>query len=182
MKPLYTDSRKNRLYIYLHSDAGDNIRQTLNQLEGFCLNLRQQFTCLIDISNCVPMTKAYQRFFRAVENRISELGLGKVVWLLAEGIEGRNQMDKLPLVTSNRDPECAQTITEAEHLLDGFNCRLQSSLGRKLKQMFKIIDMSGWEDEGHIADFRQAQKRLNHLRKMGRRHAIIVPASAIIQR
>ena len=180
MYQVRTDSRKNRLYLTFAEPNRQDLRKALKEVEKLCLTLQANFTCLTDLRNCMPVTGENKDLFEKKQNRMWGLGVGKAVRVIADSDLGMTLLSSLRSIPVQYPTDYVTSIQQAEDILDSYKEEIDRHKSPVESEIFKIIDMDGWEFEKCYLTYDEALKNLKKIRKTGRLTAIVVDASVSV--
>ncbi len=180
MYQVRTDFKKNRLYLTFAEPNRQELKKALKEVEKLCLTLQPNFTCLIDFRNCMPITEENKDLFERKQNRMWGLGVGKTVRVIPDSDVGMTLMQSLRSIAVQYQTDYVTSIQEAENILDGYKEEINRHKSPAENEMFKIIDMDGWEFEKCYLTYGEAVKNLKKIRKTGRQTAIVVDANVSV--
>jgi hypothetical protein len=180
MYQVRTDSRKNRLYLTFAEPNRQDLRKALKEVEKLCLTLQANFTCLTDLRNCTPITEENKDLFEKKQNRMWGLGVGKTVRVIADSELGMTLARSLRSISVQYATDYVTSIQEAENILDSYKAEIDRHITPVESEIFKIIDMDGWEFEKCYSTYDEALKNLKKIRKAGRHTAIVVDANVSV--
>jgi HD-GYP domain-containing protein (c-di-GMP phosphodiesterase class II) len=174
------DSKKNRLYLTFAEPSRQELRKALKEVEKLCLTLQPNFTCVTDLRGCVPIIEENKDLFEKKQNRIWGLGVGKTVRVIPESDSSLNLVQSLRSIAVQYQTDYVTSIQEAETILDTYKEEIDRHKSPVENEMFKIIDMDGWEFEKCYLTYDEAFKNLKKIRKTGRQTAIVVGANVSV--
>ena len=180
MYQVRTDSRKNRLYLTFAEPNRQDLTRALKEVEKLCLTLQSNFTCLTDLRNCMPISEENKDLFEKKQNRMWGLGVGKAVRVIADSDLGMTFERFLRSIPVQYPTEYVTSIQEAENILDSYKEEIDRHKSPAEREIFKIIDMDGWEFETCYPTYDEALKNLKKIRKTGRRTAIVIDGSVAV--
>jgi hypothetical protein len=91
-----SDIQKNRLYITLENLTTEDVQPILKQLNKSISELKQGFTCLVDIrsTSIDPLTKGSE-YVEIVQGALNDSGMGKVARVInRENVVSYKQMEE----------------------------------------------------------------------------------------
>ncbi len=183
MYEVRSDLKKNRLYLTLTHPIDDDIDEAVKSIEQACCQLKPYFTCLNDIRNCASFLKRNESLIEKTQKAIWEMGVSKVVRVILPSIPGQYQLEMLGIVNLKYQADYATSIQAAERILDRYKTGIENSRTRIKREKYKLIDMNGWEDDVHLATFKEAVRRLKKIRKTdGTKNVIIVNANVLTRK
>lgn len=180
MYQVRTDFKKNRLYFTLVDPSKKELNKALKEVEKLCLTLQPNFTCLTDMRHCIPITEEAKDLFAKKQNTIWGLGVGKTVRVVLDSDAGMSTMHSLRAITTQYQTDYATSIPEAETILDNYKKEIDRLKNTADSEMFKIIDMDGWEYKKRFLTYEEAIKNLKQVRQAGRQTAIVVDAPVTV--
>ncbi len=180
MYQVRTDFKKNRLYLTYTEPNRQELRKVLKEVEKLCLTLQPNFTCLTDLRNCMPITEENKDLFERKQNRMWGLGVGKTVRVIPDSDVGMTLVQSLRSITVQYQTDYVTSIQEAETILDSYKEEIDRHKSPAENEMFKIIDMDGWEFDKCYLTYNEAVKNLKKIRKTGRQTAIVVDANVSV--
>ena len=122
MNRISADIRKNRIYICLEQAERKEINQIIELIEKECRKLRRGFSCVTDISNYVPISETDEDLLIQAQIMLWQAGMTNVVRVRSAGahsIQGELQFEKASRLSAGYSAVSADSIEEAEKLLDG---------------------------------------------------------------
>jgi hypothetical protein len=172
--------KKNRIYITIADTNRQELEVTIKKIEVAALALRPNFTCIADFRFAESLLIENRDLLEKGQKILSDMGIGKTVRLVTEEQTENLQFQTLDIVRSGYEIEYATTHKTAEKILDNYKREIGWTDRRPQRGnlAFKIIDQGGWEDEQYFIKYKDALKRLKHIRKSGRNNAIIVSRPA----
>jgi hypothetical protein len=176
------DFKKNRLYFTLTHPTDDAIDEAIKAIEQTCCQLKPYFTCLNDLRNCASFLNRNEHLIEKTQKALWEMGVSKVVRVILPSTPGQFQLEMLGIVNLKYQADYTTSIQAAERILDRYQSEIDHSRGRTKKEMYKLIDMNGWEDETHFATYQEAVKRLKHIRKFDNTKNVIIVNSNVLTR
>jgi hypothetical protein len=135
---------------------------------------------LTDLRNCLPITEEHKDLFEKKQNRMWGLGIGKTVRVIADSDVGMSLVKILSSIPVQYPTDYVTGIQEAENILDSYKEEIDRHKIRVENEIFKIIDMDGWEFEKCYLTYDEALKNLKKIRKTGRHTAIVVDANVSV--
>jgi hypothetical protein len=180
MYQVRTDSRKNRLYLTFAEPNRQDLRKALKEIEKLCLTLQANFTCLTDLRNCMPISEENKDLFEKKQNRMWGLGVGKTVRVIADSDLGMTLAQSLCSIPVLYPTDYVTSLQVAENILDSYREEIDRHKSPVESEIFKIIDMDGWEYETCYLTYDEALKDLKKIRKTGRHTAIVVDANVSV--
>jgi hypothetical protein len=180
MYQVRTDFKKNRLYLTFTEPNRQELRKVLREVEKMCLTLQPNFTCLTDLRNCMPITEENKDLIEKKQNRMWGLGVGKTVRVIPDSEVGMTLVQSLRSITVQYQTDYVTSIQEAETILDSYKVEIDRHKSPVENEMFKIIDMDGWEFEKCYLTYAEAVKNLKKIRMTGRQTAIVVDANVSV--
>lgn len=176
MSSVSVNTKKNRIYITILDTNRKELEITVNKIEIAALSLNPKFTCVTDFSFAGNLLLGNRDLVEKCQKMLMEMGLGKAVRLVTQQQIESSQFKILDVVGSGYEFEYATDIRRADRILDNYK-RENAHIFKKSPRggpKFKIIDKRGWEDEEKFDTFKNALKRLKHIRQSGRNDAIVV--------
>ena len=180
MYKVRTDFKKNRLYLTFAETNRQEFRKALKEVEKLCLTLQPNFTCLTDLRGCMPITDENKDLFERKQNRMWGLGVGKTVRVIPDSNVGTPLEQSLRSIPVQYQTDYVTSIQEAETILDNYKREIDQNKSTLENEIFKIIDMDGWEFEKCYLTYDEAVKSLKKIRKTGRQTAIVVDANVSV--
>jgi hypothetical protein len=177
MYQVRTDFKKNRLYLTFAEPNRQDLKKALKEVEKLCLTLQPNFTCLTDLRNCMPIIEENKDLFEKKQNRMWGLGVGKTVRVIHDSDAGMTLEQFLRSIPVQYQTDYVTSIQEAETILDSYKEEIDRYKNSAESEMFKIIDMDGWEFEKCYLTYDEAVKNLKKIRNTGRQTAIVVDAN-----
>ena len=154
--------------------------KALKEVEKLCLTLQPNFTCLTDLRNCTPITEENRDLFVRKQNRMWGLGVGKTVRVIPDSDVGIPLEQSLRSIPVQYQTDYVTSFQEAEVILDSYKEEIDRHRSPIENEIFKIIDMDGWEFEKCYSTYDEAVKNLKKIRKTGRHTAIVVDANVSV--
>lgn len=180
MYEVRSDLQKNRLYITLTHFIEYKINSAIMEIEQTCLKLKPYFTCLKDLRKCASFLKTNEHLIEKIQRAIWNMGVGKVVYVTLPSKTSQFQHEMPGVVDFKYHADYANSIQEAERILDSYKTEIDINKKRTKKEMYKIVDMNGWEDEKYLGNYKEALQRLRQIRRSGKKTAVIVDANVFI--
>lgn len=176
MSAVSVNTKKNRIYITILDTNRKELEVTVMKIEIAALSLKPRHTCVTDFRLAGNLLLGNRDLLERCQKMLVEMGLGKVVRLVTLQQIESSQFKALDIVGSGYEIEYATDIKTAERILDNYQREIAHIFKKSSKggSKFKIIDKSGWEDEEKFVNFKDALKRLKHVRRTGRNDAIVV--------
>jgi hypothetical protein len=174
------DSKKNRLYLTFAEPNRQELRKALKEVEKLCLTLQPNFTCLTDLRNCMPIAEENKDLFERKQNRMWGMGVGKTVRVIPDSDIGMTLVQSLRSIAIQYQTDYVTSIQAAETILDNYKVEIDRHKSPVENEMFKIIDMDGWEFETFYLSYDEAVRNLKKIRKTGRQTAIVVDANVSV--
>lgn len=180
MYQVRTDVKKNRLYLVFGDPSRQELRKALKEVERLCLPLEPNFTCLTDYRNCMLVNADSKDLFEKKQNRLWGLGVGKTVRIIPDSDIGKTLMQFFRSMNSQYQTDYVTNFQEAEAILDSYSEEISRCQVPAANEIFKIIDMDGWEYEKRYLTYDEAIKNLKQIRKSGRQSAIVVDVNVSV--
>jgi hypothetical protein len=118
--------------------------------------------------------------FEKKQNRLWGLGVGKTVRVIPDSDIGTTLVQFFRSMNSQYQIDYVINFQEAETILDSYREEIDRCQGPAANEIFKIIDMDGWEYEKRYLTYDEAIKNLKQVRKSGRQTAIVVDVNVSV--
>ncbi|GAB6094440.1 hypothetical protein JCM14469_06920 [Desulfatiferula olefinivorans] len=117
-----SDALKNRLFITLEDLSPDDIKPILADLTHHTSELKQGFSCLVDIRKMSlnPGTKG-EEYIEIVQGALADTGMGKVVRIVDKNNDHHHHRMEESSTGLGYTTHPVYTLEEAERILDGAN-------------------------------------------------------------